>query len=44
METISIQAIKEIIKKNPNDADLGKEIRKFFSDIKVEETKDQTKK
>jgi len=37
MAKVSIELIKEMIKKHPNDSELGKEIRKFFNKIKTQE-------
>jgi hypothetical protein len=39
MAKISIDLIKEMIEKYPNDLDLGKEDRKFFNKIQKEKTK-----
>jgi hypothetical protein len=39
MAKISIDLIKEMIEKYPNDIELGKEIRKFFNKIQKEKTK-----
>jgi hypothetical protein len=35
MAQVSIELIKDLIKKNPNDNDLGREVRKFFNKIKT---------
>lgn len=37
MAKISLELIKEMVKKNPNDSDLGKEVRKFFNKIKTDQ-------
>jgi hypothetical protein len=39
METIKIETIKDLVKKYPNDIDLGKEIRKFLNQIKKNKVK-----
>lgn len=39
MAKISIDLIKEMVEKYPNDIDLGKEVRKFFNKIQKEQTK-----
>jgi len=43
MAKISIDLIKEMIEKHPNDLVLGREVRKFFNKIQVEKQKKQTK-
>jgi hypothetical protein len=42
MTKLSIDLIKEMIEKYPNDIELGKEVRKFFNKIKTEKQKKQT--
>jgi hypothetical protein len=42
MAKVSIDLIKEMIKKHPNDIELGKEVRKFFNKIKTEKQIKQT--
>ena len=34
METIELSVIKEMVKENPNDMDLGKKIRQMILEIK----------
>lgn len=36
MAKIDIETLKELIKKYPNDADLGREIRNFLNKITIE--------
>lgn len=39
MAKVSVDLIKDLIKKYPNDSELGKEVRKFFNKIQKEQTK-----
>lgn len=39
METISILEIKNLIKENPNDYDLGQQIRKLVREIEIKNKK-----
>jgi hypothetical protein len=39
MATIKIETIKDLVKKYPNDLELGKEIRKFLNKIKTNNAK-----
>jgi hypothetical protein len=43
MSKISIDLIKEMVKKYPNDIVLGREVRKIFNKIQIEKQKKQTK-
>jgi hypothetical protein len=44
MGTISVETIKEFIKKSPNDMDLGRKIRSFVNKIQIENKKEKVKK
>ena len=44
MATIPVEKIKELIKETPNDMDLGKKIRNFFSKIQIENKKEKIEK
>jgi hypothetical protein len=42
MAQISIDLIKDMIEKYPNDIELGREVRKFFNKIQKEKPKKQS--
>jgi hypothetical protein len=42
MAQISIDLIKDMIEKYPNDIELGREVRKFFNKIQKEKLKKQS--
>jgi hypothetical protein len=39
MAKLKVETIKELVKKYPNDIDLGKEIRKFLNKIETKKVK-----
>jgi len=44
MAKISIDLIKEWVKENPNDYDLGNKVRTFINKIQIQDKKEKLKK